>query len=42
MHKQLFFNTFLEFIARFKRVAILSHVNPDGDAIGSSLAFFFS
>ena len=41
MHKQLFFNTFLEFIARFKRVAILSHVNPDGDAIGSSLAFFF-
>lgn len=41
MHKQLFFNTFLEYIARFKRVVILSHVNPDGDAIGSSLAFFF-
>lgn len=41
MRNQLFFNTFKEFINHFKRVVILTHVNPDGDAIGSSLAFFF-
>ena len=41
MRNQLFFNTFKEYINRFKRVVILTHVNPDGDAIGSSLAFFF-
>lgn len=41
MSKQLFFNKFQEFISQFKRVVIVSHVNPDGDAIGSSLAFHY-
>ena len=41
MSKQLFFNNFREFISQFKKVVIVSHVNPDGDAIGSSLAFYF-
>ena len=41
MSKQLFFNKFQEFITQFKRVVIVSHVNPDGDAIGSSLAFYY-
>ena len=41
MDKQLFFNTFKEYITRFKRVLILTHMNPDGDAIGSSLAFYY-
>ena len=41
MSKQLFFNKFQEFITQYKRVVIVSHVNPDGDAIGSSLAFYY-
>lgn len=41
MSKQLFLNKFQEFITQYKRVVIVSHVNPDGDAIGSSLAFYF-
>lgn len=34
-------NKFQEFISHYKHVVIVSHVNPDGDAIGSSLAFFY-
>ena len=41
MSKQLFFNKFQEFISQYKNVVIVSHVNPDGDAIGSSLAFYY-
>ena len=41
MSKQLFFNKFQEFISQFKKVVIVSHVNPDGDAVGSSLAFYY-
>lgn len=41
MSKQLFLNNFHDFISQYKRVVIVSHVNPDGDAIGSSLAFYF-
>ena len=41
MHSQLFFNTFAEYIKRFHKVVVITHVNPDGDAIGSSLAFSF-
>ena len=41
MHKQLFINNFRDFISHYKRVVIVSHVNPDGDAIGSSLAFYY-
>lgn len=41
MSKELFFSKFREFITQFKNVVVLSHVNPDGDAIGSSLAFVY-
>ena len=41
MSKQLFFNNFQSFISQYKHVVIVSHVNPDGDAIGSSLAFYY-
>ena len=41
MSKQLFFNNFQKFISQYKHVVIVSHVNPDGDAIGSSLAFYY-
>ena len=41
MSKQLFFNQFREILSQYKRVVIVSHVNPDGDAIGSSLALYY-
>ena len=41
MSKQLFFNDFRELINQHKHVVIVSHVNPDGDAVGSSLALYF-
>lgn len=41
MSKELFLNNFSEFVTQYKRVVIVSHVNPDGDAIGSSLAFYY-
>lgn len=40
MTKKLFFRSFIEFIKEYKKIVIISHVNPDGDAIGSSLAFY--
>ena len=39
MHQVQFFKTLDEVIGTPKRIAIVTHVNPDGDAIGSSLAF---
>ena len=41
MSKQLFFNQFREILSQYKRVVIVSHVNPDGDAMGSSLALYY-
>ncbi|MBR4137547.1 MAG: bifunctional oligoribonuclease/PAP phosphatase NrnA [Bacteroidales bacterium] len=41
MSKQLFLSKFKDFVSQYKRVVIVSHVNPDGDAIGSSLAFCY-
>ena len=41
MSKELFLSTFKDFITQFKHVVVVSHVNPDGDAIGSSLAFCY-
>ncbi len=41
MSKQLFFNKFSEILSQYKHVVIVSHVNPDGDAIGSSLALYY-
>ena len=39
MSKTQFFQTLDEVLKTPKRIAVISHVNPDGDAIGSSLAF---
>lgn len=39
MDHSLFFQTFDEVVGTPRNIAIISHVNPDGDAIGSSLAF---
>lgn len=41
MSKQLFINQFKDIISQYRHVVVVSHVNPDGDAIGSSLAFSF-
>ena len=39
MQKELFFTLLDTVIQTPKRITVLSHVNPDGDAIGSSLGF---
>ena len=39
MQHSQFFETFDEVLRKPSKIAIISHVNPDGDAIGSSLAF---
>lgn len=39
MQHSQFFETLDEVLKTPKRIAIITHVNPDGDAIGSSLAF---
>ena len=39
MQREQFFKTLDTVIQTPKRFAVVSHVNPDGDAIGSSLAF---
>jgi phosphoesterase RecJ-like protein len=41
MSKDLFLSTFKNFITQYHNVVIVSHVNPDGDAVGSSLAFSY-
>jgi phosphoesterase RecJ-like protein len=39
MQNAQFFQTLDAILATPKRIAVITHVNPDGDAIGSSLAF---
>ena len=39
MQHSQFFETLDEVLREPRKIAIISHVNPDGDAIGSSLAF---
>ena len=39
MHQVQFFQTLEKVLGIPQRIAVISHVNPDGDAIGSSLAF---
>lgn len=39
MQREQFFESLDAVIQTPKRIAVISHVNPDGDAIGSSLAF---
>jgi len=39
MERELFFTSLNVVIQSPKRITVLSHVNPDGDAIGSALGF---
>lgn len=41
MSKQLFFKSFREIMTNYNDVVVVSHVNPDGDAVGSTLALSF-
>jgi Exopolyphosphatase-related proteins len=41
MRKDSFFNSFDAALQAHSKFVVISHVNPDGDAIGSSLAFSF-
>ena len=38
MSKDLIFSSIINYISQYKNIVIISHVNPDGDALGSSLA----
>ena len=40
MIKELIFNSIVNLFTKYKKVVIVSHVNPDGDALGSSLALY--
>ena len=37
MSKELIFKSIVNCLTKYKRILIISHVNPDGDALGSSL-----
>ena len=38
MSKELIFNSIIHLLKTYRKIVIVSHVNPDGDALGSSLA----
>lgn len=38
MSKELIFSSIIDLLKKHKKIVIVSHVNPDGDALGSSLA----
>lgn len=38
MSKELIYNSIIKLFSKYKKIVIVSHVNPDGDALGSSLA----
>ncbi len=38
MSKELIFSSIINLLSRYRKIVIVSHVNPDGDALGSSLA----
>ena len=38
MSKELIFSSIIDLLTKHKKIVIVSHVNPDGDALGSSLA----
>ncbi|MBR5602881.1 MAG: bifunctional oligoribonuclease/PAP phosphatase NrnA [Bacteroidales bacterium] len=40
MCNELIIKLIIDIIKRFKKIVIVSHVNPDGDALGSSLALY--
>ena len=41
MCNELVIKSLIEVISKFRKIVIVSHVNPDGDALGSSLALYF-
>lgn len=38
MSKELIFSSIITLLSKYKKIVIVSHVNPDGDALGSSMA----
>lgn len=40
MYKELVIKSVLNVLQKYKKVVIVTHVNPDGDALGSSLALY--
>ena len=38
MSKELILSSIINYLTKYKKIVIVSHVNPDGDALGSSLA----
>ncbi len=40
MYNELIFTSIIELIEKYKKLVIVSHVNPDGDALGSSLSLY--
>lgn len=40
MSKDLIYSSIINTLLSFKKIVIVSHVNPDGDAIGSSLSLY--
>ena len=40
MSISLIYNLLIETFLKYNNIVIVSHVNPDGDAIGSSLALY--
>lgn len=42
MNSQIELDNIIEAINKVKKIAIFTHVNPDGDAIGSSMALYLS
>lgn len=41
MCNELVIKSLIEVISKFRKIVIVSHVNPDGDALGSTLALYF-
>ena len=39
MYEELIYKSIIDTIYKYKKIVIVSHVNPDGDALGSTLAF---
>ena len=40
MSQSLIYNSLINTLQKYQNIVIVSHVNPDGDALGSSLAFY--
>lgn len=40
MLQSLIYNSLIDTLRKYRDIVIVSHVNPDGDALGSSLAFY--